>query len=99
MRYSIFLLWVTILSATTQREKSQSVEPMVVMTIFSPTIHSRFLIPITHGSYSDVTEYYDISLNKNGYIVYMKTRDTDHSDNDENNGEARFLLRFQGTPD
>lgn len=26
--------------------KSQSVEPMVVMIIFSPTIHSRFLIPI-----------------------------------------------------
>lgn len=28
------------------KEKSQSVEPMVVMIIFSLTIHSRFLIPI-----------------------------------------------------
>lgn len=50
----------------------------------------------THGSYSDVTEYYDISLNKNGYIVYMKTRDTDYSDNDENNGEARFSYDSKG---
>lgn len=50
----------------------------------------------THGNYTDVTEYYDISLNKNGYIVYMKTRDTDYSDNDENNGEARFSYDSKG---
>ena len=63
---------------------------MVVMIIFSPTIHSRFLIPI-HGNYSDVTEYYDIALNKNGYIVNMKTRSTDQSDNEENKARRGSL--------